>query len=173
MTAPWSAGSVAPVTQATYSGYTMRWVSINSAYVYETNTLQIKGFTCLLSHHSIMHWFLPNEIKCVFPRYWLKNKCMSEFSRKITVDWNVDQVSVKSISSFPEIFHILCSANHMWKGLTEWWSENTGLISYHQLLITGVCTNTGSRILGIPSQEAGLYQSSLVHVWSTHSFTTT
>ena len=59
----------------------MREISINSTSLYETNLLSIKVFSCLFSYRSHVYWFLPEEIKCVFQTYWLKNKCISEFHR--------------------------------------------------------------------------------------------
>ena len=59
-------------------------------------------------------------------------------------------------SLISEILHILCSTNHVWKALNEWWSENTGLISSQQLLITGICTNTGSKMIGFASWAVDL-----------------
>ena len=69
------------LVQITYHGFAMREVSMNSTSLYETNLLSIKGFSCLFSHRSHVYWFLPEEIKCVFPTYWLKKKCISEFCR--------------------------------------------------------------------------------------------
>ena len=43
-------------------------------------SFQIKGFSCLFSHHSHIYCFLPEKAKCVFPTYWSK-KWISEFRR--------------------------------------------------------------------------------------------
>ena len=45
-------------------------------------TFQRKGFSCLVSHHSCIYWFLLGETKCVSPYIGRKNKelkCLSSF----------------------------------------------------------------------------------------------
>ena len=78
-------------TQATYSGCIIREVSMNSAYLYEASLLQIKGFTCFLSHHSVMHWFLPDETKYVFPTYsvWKTNVYLNSAEKSQWIEMSI------------------------------------------------------------------------------------
>ena len=111
----------------------MREVSVNSTSLHETNEFSTKGFSCLFSHRSHIHWFLPEETKCVFPTYWYKIKWISEFRR-------TNPQELKCWSTW------WCSINLLWKELMVRMSEHTGLISSYQLLIAAACTSTGGKM---------------------------
>ena len=107
---------------------------------------------CFFSHNSPIYWFLPAELKCVFPTYWHKKQMNIWIpQKKITRNWNVNLVSAL-ITSWD--ITEWCRINLLWKELIESMSEHTGLISSCQLLITVACANTGGMMKGYRARAA-------------------
>ena len=138
---------------------------MNSTSLYETNLLSIKGFSCLFSHRSHVYWFLAEEIKCVFPTYWSKNKCLSEFRR--TNPQELKCWSPFCVNYFLR-YYLMMQLQPIVKranGMHEWAHRAYQLLSA-PILITAACTNTGGKMKGSHPRAADRCPFVLRHILS-------
>ena len=81
-----------------YREYAMKEFSMNSTSPYETNQFSTKGFSCLFSHHSLIHWFFPEEINVISQHIGQKANEYLNSAKQITSNWNVNHISMLNTS---------------------------------------------------------------------------